>query len=114
MSISGRLEEEAGLEHEGHAVLGSLERLVVCVYSFLVGSGVRTVRSHAGVQGRGSWCKAHFGVVLAADVSHELSHAVSVVVGRFESVLSHEPARRKNHKIDSCSSIFNSRVPFHS
>lgn len=50
-------------------------------------------------------------VVLAADVAHELRHAVPVVVGWLEGVLSHQPAGREDHEVQRCSAALGTAYP---
>ena len=42
-----------------------------------------------------------FCIILSADVAHKLCHAVAVVVGWFEGVLSYQPSRREYHEVET-------------
>mmetsp|Transcript_4169 Transcript_4169/g.14579 ORF Transcript_4169/g.14579 Transcript_4169/m.14579 type:complete len:241 (-) Transcript_4169:707-1429(-) len=94
------LGKEVGLEHEGHCVPSDVVGLLGLVGGLLEGRGVRPVRAHARVKrGPAGQKSALLCLVLPVDQSHELAHAVPVVVRGPECVLSDRPARREDHEV---------------
>lgn len=100
-------------KHKWQIGFRHFERFLLTLHKFLVWLWVRTVRSHRRMQRWATGTKASsLCVILSADVAHELRHTVAVVVGRFKSVLCHQPARREYHEIKSGHPVINLSIPF--
>lgn len=104
-SKGGSLQQISRLEHEGVVVFSYFVGFLFWFYKAFVMVGVRTVRSHGRVKRRTAWWKSFsLSIILTWDVSHELSHTVAMIVGRFKGVLSNQPTRIEDHEIESGSS----------
>ncbi|KAI6762591.1 hypothetical protein HG530_008571 [Fusarium avenaceum] len=84
----------ATLKHKRHAPLPNLERLQLSIRRPLKSISIRSMRRHDIMQTGPSWLEttARFGVVLAADQTHEFRHGVAVVPRGTECIFLDEPA----------------------
>jgi hypothetical protein len=59
------------------------------------------------MQRRAAWTEANpLGIILSAYIAHKLAHAVSMVVGRLESMLCDQPPWREYHEVHGCSAEY--------
>ena len=106
------LHEIARLEHKGHVRICNLERFLLWKHKFFVGIGVRAVWGHSWMQRGAARTKSlAFSVILPSNVTHKLSHTVSVIIRRLKSMLCYEPSWRKDHKIKSRSTALKHLYP---
>src|SRR5258707_14130105 len=76
-------------------------RLPFCSTRSLEGLGVRTMTGHTVVKTPATREKAFgLGVIFPIDQAHELVHHISMEPRRPECMLSHQPAWRKDRKIN--------------
>lgn len=91
-----------GLEHESLCAISDSLRFQFRCGSSFEALEVRSVWSHHRVQCRTAGTEsALLRLVLAQDQSHELTHAVAVVVRWTERVFLHRPARRKDDEVSN-------------
>jgi hypothetical protein len=97
----GCLEKIAGLKHKSKVLLPNLEGLLLTQHEPLIGISIRPMRRHRGMERRASRNKPTrlLRIVFSRNITHELSHAVPVVVWRLEGMLSHQPTRREDHEV---------------
>lgn len=86
---SRRLQQVTRFEHKGHVRVRDFVGFLLAADEFVVGISVRAMRSHGGVKGGASRGKSlTFCIVFTANIAHKLTHAVTMVVWRLESVFS--------------------------
>jgi hypothetical protein len=53
-----------------------------------------------------TWSKSDLlGIICSMNISHVLTHTISVIIGRLESMFLNQPTRREAHKIANGNSI---------